>query len=94
MYVIDHGMGKKWKFLSYIFCIAGVIGLLAIFQANQLTAVIQAVLIQPETIGKVFGLTFFGGVIVAKIVVERPDRTVTSDWLRRTETGASTKGTG
>lgn len=50
MYVIDHGMGKKWKFLSYIFCIAGVIGLLAIFQANQLTAVIQAVLIQPETI--------------------------------------------
>lgn len=50
MYVIDHGMGKKWKFLSYIFCIAGVIGLLAIFQANQLTAVIQAVLIEPDTI--------------------------------------------
>ncbi|GAA0881321.1 sodium:alanine symporter family protein [Algoriphagus jejuensis] len=49
MYVIDRGMGKKWKFLSYIFCIAGVIGLLAIFQANQLTAVLQAVLIQPET---------------------------------------------
>jgi AGCS family alanine or glycine:cation symporter len=50
MYIIDHGMGKKWKFLSYIFCIAGVIGLLAIFQANQLTAVIQAVLLQPDTI--------------------------------------------
>jgi AGCS family alanine or glycine:cation symporter len=49
MYVIDHGMGKKWKFLSYIFCIAGVIGLLAIFQANQLTAVIQAVMIEPDT---------------------------------------------
>jgi alanine or glycine:cation symporter, AGCS family len=49
MYVIDKGMGKKWKFLSYIFCIAGVIGLLAIFQANQLTAVIQAVLIEPDT---------------------------------------------
>lgn len=49
MYVIDHGMGKKWKFLSYIFCIAGVIGLLAIFQANQLTAVIQAVLIEPDS---------------------------------------------
>ncbi|TDQ19162.1 AGCS family alanine or glycine:cation symporter [Algoriphagus boseongensis] len=50
MYVIDNGMGKKWKFLSYIFCIAGVIGLLAIFQANQLTAVIQAVLLEPDTI--------------------------------------------
>jgi alanine or glycine:cation symporter, AGCS family len=49
MYFIEVGMGKKWKFLSVIFCVAGVIGLLAIFQANQLTAVIQAVLIQPET---------------------------------------------
>lgn len=49
MYFIEEGMGKKWKFLSIIFCVAGVIGLLAIFQANQLTAVIQAVLIQSET---------------------------------------------
>ncbi len=47
MYVIEHGMGKKWKFLSVIFCVAGVMGLLAIFQANQLTAVIRAVLLQP-----------------------------------------------
>ena len=50
MYFIEEGMGKKWKFLSIIFCVAGVIGLLAIFQANQLTAVLQAVLIQPETL--------------------------------------------
>jgi alanine or glycine:cation symporter, AGCS family len=50
MYVIDNGMGRKWKFLSYIFCIAGVIGLLAIFQANQLTAVIQEVLLEPDSI--------------------------------------------
>lgn len=50
MYVIDQGMGKKWKFLSYIFSIAGVIGLLAIFQANQLTAVIQAVVLEPGTV--------------------------------------------
>ncbi len=49
MYVIEHGMGKKWKFLSVIFCVAGVIGLLAIFQANQLTAVIQAVMLNPES---------------------------------------------
>ena len=50
MYVIEEGMGKKWKFLSYIFCIAGVIGLLAIFQANQLTAVLQAVVLEPESV--------------------------------------------
>jgi AGCS family alanine or glycine:cation symporter len=49
MYVIEHGMGKKWKFLSILFCVAGILGLLAIFTANQLTAVIQEVLIQPET---------------------------------------------
>lgn len=49
MYFIEEGMGKKWRFLSVIFCVAGVAGLLAIFQANQLTAVLQAVLIQPET---------------------------------------------
>lgn len=49
MYFIEEGMGKKWKFMSIIFCVAGVIGLLAIFQANQLTAVLQAVLIHPET---------------------------------------------
>lgn len=49
MYVIEHGMGKKWRFLSVIFCVAGILGLLAIFTANQLTAVIQEVLIQPQT---------------------------------------------
>jgi hexosaminidase len=49
MYIIEHGMGKKWKFLSYIFCVAGVIGLLAVFTSNQLAAVIQAVLLEPET---------------------------------------------
>ncbi|MHA7128773.1 alanine/glycine:cation symporter family protein [Algoriphagus namhaensis] len=48
MYVIEEGMGKKWKFLSYVFCIAGVMGLLAIFQANQLTAVIRTVLLEPN----------------------------------------------
>ena len=47
MYVIEEGMGKKWKFLSIIFCTAGVLGLLAIFQANQLTAVLRAVLLMP-----------------------------------------------
>lgn len=47
MYVIEEGMGKKWKFLSIIFCTAGILGLLAIFQANQLTAVLRAVIFMP-----------------------------------------------
>ncbi len=50
MYVIEEGMGKKWKFLAVIFSVAGMIGLFAIFTSNQLTAVIQAILIEPETL--------------------------------------------
>jgi AGCS family alanine or glycine:cation symporter len=47
MYVIEEGMGKKWKFLSIIFCVAGIMGLLAIFQANQLTDVLRVVIFRP-----------------------------------------------
>lgn len=50
MYVIEEGMGKKWKFLAVIFSVAGFIGLLAVFTSNQLTALTQAILIEPETI--------------------------------------------
>ncbi len=50
MYVIEEGMGKKWKFLAVIFAVAGFIGLLAVFTSNQLTALTQAILIEPETI--------------------------------------------
>lgn len=47
MYFIEEGMGKKWKFLSVIFCSAGVLGLLAVFQANQLTAALRTVILEP-----------------------------------------------
>jgi AGCS family alanine or glycine:cation symporter len=50
MYVIEEGMGKKWKFLAVIFAVAGFIGLLAVFTSNQLTALTQAILIEPETL--------------------------------------------
>jgi alanine or glycine:cation symporter, AGCS family len=48
MYVIEEGMGKKWKPLAVLFSVAGVLGLLAIFQANQLTAVLRSVLLAPN----------------------------------------------
>lgn len=47
MYVIEHGMGKKWKPLAILFSVAGALGLLAIFQANQLTAVFRSVMLEP-----------------------------------------------
>jgi AGCS family alanine or glycine:cation symporter len=52
MYVIEYGMGKKWKFLSVIFSLAGMLGLLAIFTSNQLTAVIQEVMISPQSLAE------------------------------------------
>lgn len=48
MYVIEEGMGKKWKPLAVLFSVAGVLGLLSIFQANQLTAVLRSVLLIPN----------------------------------------------
>ncbi len=54
MYVIKEGLGKNWMPLAYFFCVAGLIGCLPIFQANQLTQVIRDVLIVPNGMGTNF----------------------------------------
>lgn len=41
MYVITKAMSKRWNFLAVLFCLAGMIGCLPIFQANQLTAILK-----------------------------------------------------
>lgn len=64
MYIIEHGMGKKWKFLSYIFCIAGIVGLLSVFTSNQLAAVVQAVLLEPENAAETTRNNWIIGVIM------------------------------
>lgn len=51
MYVIREALGKKWLPLAYLFCIAGMIGMLPIFQANQLTQILRDVLFLPNNIG-------------------------------------------
>ena len=43
MYVITEGLGKKWKPMAMFFCVVGLVGALPIFQANQLTAAMNAV---------------------------------------------------
>jgi len=48
MYVIEEGLGKKWKPMAVVFSVAGVIGLLSIFQANQLTVLIRQVILIPN----------------------------------------------
>ena len=41
MYVIKEGLPKSLHFLAYLFSIAGLFGCFALFQANQLTQIIQ-----------------------------------------------------
>lgn len=41
MYVIIEGLPKSFHFLAYLFSIAGLFGCFALFQANQLTQIIQ-----------------------------------------------------
>ncbi|MEB2784086.1 alanine/glycine:cation symporter family protein [Algoriphagus persicinus] len=73
MYFIEEGMGKKWKFLSVIFCGAGILGLLAIFQANQLTAVLRTVILEPAGLDEgdktrwIIGITMM--VLVAIVIL-------------------------
>tara|TARA_R110002012_G_scaffold237719_3_gene411459 strand:+ start:14621 stop:16006 length:1386 start_codon:yes stop_codon:yes gene_type:complete len=45
MYVIMQGLGKKWRPLAVFFSIAGLFGSLPIFTANQLTQVLNDVLL-------------------------------------------------
>lgn len=51
MYVIREGLGKSWYWLAILFSVAGMVGVLPIFQANQLTQVIHDVALEPFGIG-------------------------------------------
>ncbi len=48
MYVIEEGLGIKWKPLAALFAIAGMFGPLPIFQANQLTQILRDTIYIPQ----------------------------------------------
>ncbi len=54
MYVIVEGLGKRWRPLAVMFCLAGMFGCLPVFNANQLTGAVDSILVQP------LGLDFGG----------------------------------
>ena len=68
MYVIEHGMGKKFKFLSYWFSIAGLVGCLSLLQANQLTQIMSDYVVKSFDIEQSFNLNLMIGVIIAILV--------------------------
>ncbi|MDP6936994.1 MAG: alanine/glycine:cation symporter family protein [Candidatus Marinimicrobia bacterium] len=47
MYVITEGMPRQFHFLAYVFGIAGLFGCFSLFQANQLTQIIQDQIYEP-----------------------------------------------
>ena len=68
MYVIEHGMGKKFKFLSYWFSIAGLVGCLSLLQANQLTQIMSDYVVKSLNIEQSFNLNLIIGIIIAMLV--------------------------
>lgn len=70
MYVITQGLGTKWKPLAVFFCLAGLIGCLPAFQANQLVQVLREIIFIPNGwIGEnhfIFNLS--SGILIAGLV--------------------------
>ena len=50
MYIIEHGLGAKWKPLAIFFAIAGMFGTMCIMNANQLTEAVVTTFTTPEWI--------------------------------------------
>ena len=68
MYVIEQGMGKKFKFLSYWFSVAGLVGCLSLLQANQLTQIMSDYVVKSFDIEQSFNLNLIIGIIIAILV--------------------------
>lgn len=66
MYMITTGLGAKWKPLAVFFAIFGLIGTLAIMQANQLTEALTTVFFAPEQ--NTVTLRLIIGLIICAIV--------------------------
>ena len=68
MYVIVEGLGKNWKPLAIFFSLLGMIGVLPMFQVNQLTQVVRDVVLIPNQVNAGFTSNLISGLIVACFV--------------------------
>jgi AGCS family alanine or glycine:cation symporter len=68
MYMIINGLGKKFKFMAYMFAGFGLIGTLCFMQANQLVESVTTVFTTPAGIENTLMLRFIMGVIIVVIV--------------------------
>ncbi|MCG8322728.1 MAG: alanine:cation symporter family protein [Cytophagales bacterium] len=68
MYVITEGLGNQWRPLAVFFSVAGLIGMLPIFQANQFTQILRDVLLVPHGIEGSFKTNLITGLIITFVV--------------------------
>ncbi len=68
MYVIVEGLGKNWKPLAVFFSLMGMIGVLPMFQVNQLTQIVRDVVLIPNGVAAGFGTDLASGLVVSVLV--------------------------
>jgi AGCS family alanine or glycine:cation symporter len=68
MYVIVEGLGRNWRPLAVFFCLMGMIGVLPIFQVNQLTQIIRDVILIPNGVDAGFSTNLISGLVVSVFV--------------------------
>jgi AGCS family alanine or glycine:cation symporter len=72
MYVIREGLGPRWLPLAYLFAVAGLLGALPAFQANQLVQIMRDLVIVPSglitTADHLFVVNLMLGVTIAALV--------------------------
>ncbi|WP_266203765.1 alanine/glycine:cation symporter family protein [Pontibacter kalidii] len=69
MYVVLHGLGRKWKPLAVFFSVAGLFGTLPVFTSNQLTQVIREVVLIPNGIATTNTFAWNLGIGVALVII-------------------------
>ena len=69
MYVITEGLGQKWKPLAIIFCLAGIIGCLPAFTANQLTQAVRDIVLVPAGFADGFNTNVGIGLVITLLVI-------------------------
>ncbi|WP_452598733.1 alanine/glycine:cation symporter family protein [Pontimicrobium sp. MEBiC01747] len=67
MYFIMEGLGKQWKPLALFFSVCGLVGALPVFNVNQLTEAVNAILLQPNGIKTGDTSNFIIGIILVII---------------------------
>ena len=65
MYFITEGLGSKWKPLAVMFSLSGLVGVLPLFNVNQLTQAINDILLTPSG----FIICFNSNIIIGFILI-------------------------